>query len=145
MVSERSMASSWRWKCPSSSMIFSSSAMARRRFPLLEVDDAVVVLLAIAEVGGLRRLQHGIAEGVLVDDDDVIALLLELVDEPQLGGGDLAASLVGGLLRHLGEDLLVGVGELRPGLAGDDGQQRVDDVAGQRDVLLHLVELLRLD
>src|SRR6478609_10786570 len=123
MVSERSMASSWRWKWPSSSMIFSSSAMARDGCLLLDVDDAVVVLLPVAEVGRLGRLQHRVAERVLVDDDDVVALLLELVDQPDLGGGDLAAGLVAGFLHHFGEDLLVDVGELGPGLAGDDGQQ----------------------
>ena len=43
------------------------------------------------------------------------------------------------------EDLLVGVRQLVPGRPSDDGQQRVGDVAGQHDVLLHFVELLRID
>src|SRR5215207_6222852 len=124
-----STASSWTWKCPSSSMIFSSppgvSAAIARTARLLDVDDAVVVLLAIAEVGRLGRLQDRVAERVLVDDDDVVALLLELVDEAQLGRGDLPAGLIAGLFHHLGEDLLVGVRELGPGLARHDGQQRI--------------------
>src|SRR6187455_1334224 len=135
IVSERSMASSWRWKWPSSSMIFSSSAMARDGCLSLDVDDAVVVLLPVALVGRLGGLQHRVAERVLVDDDDVVALLLELVDQAHLGGGDLAAGLVAGLFHYLGEDLLVGVGKLVPGLSRDDRQQRIDDVAGERDVL----------
>ena len=57
--------------------------------------------------------------------------------------------IVGGahrrLLHHLGEDRLVLVGQRGPARLRDDGVEVVDDVPGQRDVGLHLVELLRLD
>ena len=43
------------------------------------------------------------------------------------------------------ERLLVGVGELVPDVAADDGEQHLGDVAGEVDVRLHLVELLRQD
>ena len=62
-----------------------------------------------------------------------------------LGVADLLGRLAGRLAQHLLEDLLVGVAELRPHMAADDGQQRLGDVAGQHDVRLHLVELLRHD
>src|SRR5512133_36643 len=108
-VPERSTSSSCAWNWPSSpstwgmssidcmcsfSVVFvrcGASQTARRLRPpprgaprsaLLQVDDAVVVGLAIAVIGGLRVLQDGLAERVLVHDDHVIALLLELADQP---------------------------------------------------------------
>ena len=96
-------------------------------------------------VGGLGVFQHGFAEGVFVDRDDVVALLLELVDQTRFRRNDVAAGLLGCFLHHVTEDLFFIRTELAPELARGDGQERVDDVAGQRDVLLHLVELLGLD
>ena len=78
-------------------------------------------------------------------DHRLLVLGGELVDQLDLGRGDLVGGLGGGLLEHRLEGLLVGVGQLAPGLAADDGQQHLGDVAGQVDVRLHFVELLGLD
>src|SRR6185369_12161024 len=79
------------------------SGVLRRPTRSLEVDDAVVVRLAIAVVSGLGVLQHCLAETVLVHHDYVVRLL-ELVDQASFGSDDFAARLFGCFLHHVSED-----------------------------------------
>src|SRR6218665_2790882 len=80
----------------------------------LDGQDALLVPLAQAMVGRPGGLKHGLAEGPLVNRDQVVPLVSELLHQARLGGEDLVAGLVCGFLHHRAEDLLVLVREPGP-------------------------------
>src|SRR6266542_7131517 len=113
--------------------------------PLLYLLHLVPVGLRIAHRFERYALHDRILERLLVRIDDREPFLLELVSELALALCDVGGRVRRRLARDRNKDLLVAVGELRPDERRDLRRERIDDVAGQDNVLLHFVELLRLD
>src|SRR5207302_1758374 len=113
--------------------------------PLLDLLDLVPVGLRVSHRFERDVLQNRVLEGFLVDRRHGQPLLPELVGQLALTLLDFRGRVRRRLLRHVGEDLLLLIGQLGPHVRRDLCGQRVDDMACQDDVLLHLVELFRLD
>ena len=90
---------------------------------------------------GHRRL----AERLTVDLDHGLAEFAQLVRYLLFRSANLIRCFGGGLHQNLIEHLLVVIRQFRPDVRADNGEQRFDDVAGQHDVALHLVEFLGHD
>src|SRR5581483_2843535 len=114
---------------------------------LLDRLEAVVLLLGPARTGRgvvVERLR-GLDEGGGVGRRHRLALLLEPLGQLELGLADRGRRAVGGGEELALEDLLLLVREALPERGADHRHQRLEDVAGEVDVALHLVEFLRLD